>query len=124
MNWENVLYDSFAVPVFKLQAGVEKLVKYGMATFMQYAEESGLSYCDINRVISKARIAYGKTDLKEFPCPPELYQKRLNQYTKNYRFSVKEAQGIIKRMDSYYHGGQQIPETGVHDVSTLTRGIG
>ena len=122
MNWENVPYENFATPVFKLQSGVEKLVKYGMATFIKYSEESGLSYCDINRVLSKARIAYEKTDIKEISCPSEMRQKRWSFYTNYYRYSAEKATQVIKEIDSIYYGSQPIPDVG--SISTLTRGIG
>ena len=122
MNWEKVPYENFTISIFKMQSGADKLLKYGMATFMQYAEESGLSYCDINRIISTARISSGASDLKEIPCPPELRQRRFNHYTKNYRYTVKETQKIIKDLDSVYYGDQPIPE--VSDIASLTRGIG
>ena len=77
-------YEDITKDLYLLQKGVEKIVKYGMATFTQYANEMGLSYCDRNRVIAKTRLAYGLTGLKEIPCPPELLQERLDYYVSIY----------------------------------------
>ena len=77
-------YEDITKDLYLLQRGVEKIVKYGMATFTQYANEMGLSYCDRNRIIAKARMAYGLTGLKEIPCPPELMQERLDYYVSIY----------------------------------------
>jgi len=121
MNWTNVRYEAFDVPVFVLQKGIEKLIKYGMETFLQYSKESGLSFCDINRIISKARIAYGKKGLREFACPAELRQERLYCYTKQYRYPKETALEIIKKIDSLYSGEQFIPDP--RELNKLTNGM-
>ena len=122
MNWANIPYEDLGFPTFLLQRGVDKLIKYGMPTFMKYAQEAGLSYCDINRIIGKSRMAGGKTELKEIPCPPEMRQKRWECYTDIYCYSENDARQLIKLIDSTYYGSQPIPESS--DIRRLAGGIG
>jgi len=119
MNWKNIKYEDIQTPVFLLDRGVQKLLKYGMATFMKYVTEAELSYCDINRCIGKVRVAYGKTEYNEIPCPPEMRQQRLDCYTKFYGYSLEKAQRIIKQVDEFYHGNQSIP----CDLQKLSRDV-
>ena len=118
MNWINVDYEDLETPVFLLQKGVEKLLKYGMPTFLNYAKEAGLSFCDINRVISKVRMAH-KVEIKEIPCPTELYSKRWDYYTKVFGYSDSVAREKIKAIDSMFTNERRFP-----DVKRLVRGIG
>ena len=117
MNWENIKYEDFTTPIYYLQKGLDKLEKYGMPTFLQYSREVELSFCDINRVIRKA-ILRGKAELKEIPCPPELRQKRLDCYTKSFRYSDNKAMELIKELETF--DGTQ-PKS--FDIEKLASGV-
>jgi len=93
-------YEDISKDLFLLQKGTEKLLKYGMSTFLQYADEMDLSYCDRNRIIAKARLAYGQSGLREIPCPPELLQDRMDYYSSIY--GQKKAMKILDEVDKTY----------------------
>lgn len=114
-------YENFKIQVWQLEKAVNKLLKYGMQTFEMYADEIGISFFDRNLVIGKCRIAYGRTDLKEMECPPEMRQKRLDCYTRVYRYPEKKARQMIKEIDLLYSGSQS---QSIGDIKSLTRGIG
>ena len=111
-------YENFKVLAFELQNGLHKLLKYGIDTFELYADEIDMSYCDRNRVISKARMAYGKIDLKEIPCPPEMRQSRWDCYSNMFKYDRNKGLDLIKGIDSAYYGTQPIPSP--QDVTNLT----
>jgi hypothetical protein len=112
-------YENLRVEVYKLQIGVDKLLKYGMDTFEIYADEINMSFCDRNRVISKCIIAYGKKELNELPCPKNLIGERWEYYTKTMRHTPEKARELLKRIDISYNA-PFIPS----DVSRLVGGIG
>ena len=111
-------YENFSVEAYKLEVGVNKLLKYGMDTFEIYADEVGMSFCDRNRVIGKCNLAYGKK-LKEMPCPKQLIGERWNFYTKRLGYTNEKAREIIARIDT---GGGTNGSIG--DAAGLTKGIG
>jgi hypothetical protein len=112
-------YENFGVKVSELQAGVYKLLKYGMDTFELYADEIGMSFCDRNRVISKGIVAHGKKELRELPCPKQLIGERWNFYTKTMGYSNEKSREAIKRIDNLCNSPFFTP-----DVSRLVGGIG
>ena len=120
-------YENFKVKAYELQAGVNKLLKYGMPTFELYADEIDMSYCDRNRVIGKCIRAYGKTELKELECPKNLIGERWEYYTrdredrhkKTMRYTPEKAKQLLKIIDNSYKS-PFIPG----DITRLAGGIG
>lgn len=112
-------YDDVQTPTYLLSRGVEKLLKYGMATFTQYSDEANISFCDRNRIIAKCRTV-GKEGLKELPCPPELKQERWEHYTKRLKYSDDKARELLRQIDEFYKS----EFNGKYDVNRLVAGIG
>ena len=112
-------YENFKVHVFILQRAVDKLNTYGMDIFEMFCNENDISFCDRNRCIAKCKIAYGRDDLKEMPCPDNMKQERLRWYTKEYGFSEKKAMELFKKIDASYEK-QFIPRA---NAETLAQGI-
>ena len=103
-----MMYENLSTPVFTLERGVQKIVKYGMKTFKKYALEAGLSYCDMNRCIAKARLAYDMPGLREMPCPPELRSLRFEHYKRNLGYSEEQTLKITNELDQLYRGTQPV----------------
>ena len=113
-------YEDTTKELYLLQKGLSKLMQYGLATFEMFADEVGLSYCDRNRVIGKARIA-GKGDYVEQPCPRELKNERWLFYTQTCGYSNEKAKKAIAIIDASY---KNKPIDRVYDINKLAGGIG
>lgn len=111
------------IPTYILNKGVHKLLQYGMDVFEMFADEAGLSFCDRNRVISKCRLAYGRLDLREVPCPDSLKSDRWNFYTRHLNYSQDKARELIKRTDKSYQT-PFVPRMNIDKVATgMLRGV-
>jgi hypothetical protein len=108
-------YEDLNVDIYLLQVGFRKLLKYGMSTFITFCDEQGIAFSDRNRVIAKAKIAGGKSGLKELPCPSELKEDRWLYYNKIY--TRDKAARILKEID-------KVAGDMAFDVKRLARGIG
>lgn len=100
-------YEDNDKPLYFLQKALSKLITYGFDTFDLYCDEVGLSYCDRNSVIGKARIAHGKTQYREIPCPKELRGERWDFYTKTCGYSNEKAKRILDEIDKLHKAGHQ-----------------
>jgi len=110
-------YENLSITVFVLQKAVEKLNLYGMDIFEMFCNENDISYCDRNRCIAKAKFAYGKTNLKEMPCPDNMKQERLRWYKTEYGYSEKKALELLKKIDASYED-QFIPRIDANKIAS------
>ena len=92
-------YDDQKFPQWYLQKALGKLKKYGMDTFLAYAEEIKMPFTDQNRVIAKCNVAY-KTHHRQMSCPEQLRNERFRIYTKVYGYPKDKALEYINRLDS------------------------
>ena len=114
-------YENTDKPMIFLQKALDKLIKYGMPTFTKFCDEVDLSYCDRNRVISKARVAYKKTEFSELPCPKELLGERWKFYTYGCGYSNEKATKMLSDIDNSYRS-QKVFD--FPDPKQLVRSIG
>ena len=111
-------YEDITKPAFLLNKGVDKLLKYGPDTFDLYADEVGLSYCDRNRVIAKAKFISPNKGFKEMACPDELVGERWNFYKYRMRYPEDKIRELIKTIDDFYKN-QFIPSAKPFNNFTL-----
>jgi len=101
-------YEDLSFPGWLLTKGLEKLIKYGMDTFILFADEVDMAFCDRNRIIAKAKLITQKP-YNEIACPKNLISARWEWYTKNLGFKEDKARELLKRIDKSYEN-QFIPK--------------
>jgi len=106
-------------PLYLLQTALGKLLKYGIDTFDYYCDEVDLSYCDRNRVLGKARLAYRKDEYLERPCPKELLDQRWKFYTKTCGYSNEKARRMLAEIDKLYESQQDFRP----NIKSLSHGV-